>query len=247
MLFDLILFLLIVMISIPFIGAYYASTRGRSFAVWYLICFFLPVISFIILFFLPDKRHPIQQELSDLRIQHKMLGLKAEVPQNDQRLTRILKKSRRSKVHFSIKRIGVEGLKTVEIFVDGQPFAQLVEEVERKAALREKLPLLAGAYEGLPAQYVLLPSQHLMGEPHIFLKDAGNRCALLVCNRSGMCENWTLTAKVEVMRKYVVWHEFRNPQKPYWRYDSLQPLVFSRLQYQEALEEVFQLSRNIVS
>jgi hypothetical protein len=132
-------------------------------------------------------------------------------------------------------------LPLVDIYIDGESLKDIVTKAEMVHARKEKQPLLAGAYEGLPTHLVTPPAAHLMGEPHIFYSDRKGRTALLVCGKSGMTENWALMAKIEVFRRVVVWHDFRHHQKGHlWRYDHLQPLVFDRLQYEEALFEIAQ-------
>lgn len=128
----------------------------------------------------------------------------------------------------------------LEIRVNGRSSIDMVREVEAPFAAAEGHPDLAGNYMGLPAEEVLPPSRHLLGEPEIQLSGFQNKTDLLLCTRNEEgC--WPFQVDVWVSETEVVWSNFSQPHRGpdsvggYWKYDRFEPFRFERTQYEEAL------------
>jgi hypothetical protein len=80
MLIDALFFLFLAMLSLPLVGGHFASTRGRSFWLWFFICLFLPVIGYFIIILLPNLANPLEKELEEIRIKNRMLGINPNAP-----------------------------------------------------------------------------------------------------------------------------------------------------------------------
>ena len=116
---------------------------------------------------------------------------------------------------------------TVEISVDGEDLLSLVRQVEEPYAAAEQAPSLAGRYQALLAEVLLeKPSYFLRGDAKVALY----RC---ICG-CDIC--WPLLVRISSTRDLVVWSEFEQPHRPAWRYQRLGPLVFTRRDYQRALD-----------
>ncbi len=83
MIIDAILFGCFMLLSLPLVGGHFASTRGRSFWLWFFICMFLPIIGYFIVILLPNLANPLEKELEQIRIKNKLLGINPNAP--DQR------------------------------------------------------------------------------------------------------------------------------------------------------------------
>lgn len=127
----------------------------------------------------------------------------------------------------------------VEIVVNGRRLAELVAEVELPFAAREGHPDLAGSYDGLPAEHVLPPSRHYLGEDAGYHDGADGRTTLLGCG-CGEPTCWPLLARITLDGERVTWSDFAQPYRPAaeahgWRYDGFGPFVFDRAEYEAAL------------
>ena len=129
------------------------------------------------------------------------------------------------------------------IRVNGTDLLELVQRVEKPFAKLEGNPQMAGAYVGIPADMVFLPSRHLLDTPDDLLSDlvtSGevSKPALLMCE-CGEPGCWPFCARVAVLADVVWWSDFEQPHRtggdPGWRYDDLGPFIFDRTQYEAAL------------
>ncbi|HVV73998.1 MAG TPA: hypothetical protein VHI52_21265, partial [Verrucomicrobiae bacterium] len=115
-----------------------------------------------------------------------------------------------------------------------------LREVELPFATREGSPQIAGAYSGLPAHRVFLPSQHFFGQPDPIYSDGDGRTFVLECE-CGEPGCWPFAVRIELREREVVWHDFRqehrgpHAKKGEWRYDALASFTFDRQRYEEAL------------
>ena len=102
------------------------------------------------------------------------------------------------------------------LVVNDRDLVDLVAEVERAFEAN------TGAYEPLPAQEVLAPSRHLLGEPQPLYKFGEGRVALLQCE-CGEPGCWPLVARIDVTEDRVTWSEFAQPHRPQWEYTGFGP------------------------
>ncbi len=130
----------------------------------------------------------------------------------------------------------------VDIFVNGRNLLELVREVELPFATEEGHPETAGDYDGLPPEYVFLPSRHFLDKPNgIFWSYAPGWAAIYICKCSEPgC--WPLEVKIEFGEDKVVWKDFVQPHRSrprqrvkVWDYARLGQFVFDRKQYETAL------------
>jgi len=128
----------------------------------------------------------------------------------------------------------------VRVAIDGRDLVDLLKEHEAPFAEAEGSPSMAGAYSGLLARDVLLPSRHLYGEPELlFAYDC--RAEVLSCGHCGQPGCWPLVCEIVVTDQTVTWHRFeqirRNGEEggPIWRYEDFGPFRFDRGQYDGAL------------
>ncbi len=237
MLVDFLFFGVVAILIVPTICGYYAHTHGRSFWLWFAIGCMLPIVSYIILLLLPDKTHPLEKELEEVRIKNNILGTKPDFPFHEAQLRHLVRTSPLHTINFEVLPSNISEYDTVEPFINGARLKELITRIERPLALKDEAKVLAGAYEGLPTEFVLLPALHWLGKPHLFYKDKKKNPAILVCNESGMMENWALMAKIEVFPRHIVWRKFYQLQrKEKWIYKDLGPFIFDKMQYMEALQ-----------
>jgi len=218
--------------SIPFVGAWYASSRGKDFWTWYFIGLFLPIISFIILLCLPDNKNPLEKELEQIRIKNKMLGLKNEVPKNESKFLKLLDKPCNN-IQFEITEKQESNNRRIDVLIDKEPLKNILKEQDKKKRkFIFKKPSIT-EYTGLAPELVLSPSEHLLGKPQNQLK---KRAIILKDAQS----NHVIMVKVEMLRKYVIWHEFIKVDgtKQIGVYTKTGPFVFERWQYELALNDV---------
>ena len=218
--------------SIPLVGAWYASSRGKDFWTWYFIGLFLPIISFIILLCLPDSKNPLEKELEQIRIQNKMLGLKNEVPKNESKFLKLLEKPGNT-IQFEISKIHDSNDRRIDVIIDDESLKNILKEQDKKKRkFIFKKPTIT-EYTGLAPELVLAPSEHLLGKPQNLLKK--RTIILKDCN-----SDQVIMVKVEMLRKYVIWHEFIKVDgtKQIGTYPKTGPFVFDRWQYELALNDV---------
>ena len=227
---DIILFMVVALLTIPTVGAYYAYTRGRSFWFWFAVGTIFPVFSYFILIFLPDKSNPIDPDLEKLRIDLGVLGISPDLPADDPLSYQIKNASVRT-IKFVRKASVWQNEPVIEPQIDGASLADWVKQAELPYA--KTAQVMAGAYEGL--------AESKMGYPELYLY--GNqgetpRIILLQSSKEGNPE-WNWEAEIKVYRRVVVWHNFRQTtMKEFWRYDRLGIFVFDRLQYFDAVHEI---------
>ncbi len=238
MFFDLFFFVLAFFMSIPLVGAWYASSRGKDFWTWYFIGLFLPIISFVILLCLPDKKNPVENELEQIRIQNKMLGLKNEVPNNNGKFLKWLKRPINT-ISFEI--IEDDEDKRIHALIDHKPLMDLLSEQDiKKQRFRiKKKPLIA--YTGLAPELILPPSKHLLGKP---ISNLPKRTLVM----REVNSDKLILVKVEMLRRHVIWHEFVKVEGTIKvsAYPKTGPFVFDRWQYELALNDVSYRYKKIV-
>jgi hypothetical protein len=115
------------------------------------------------------------------------------------------------------------------LLVNGRDLVDLLAAFERAFAGD-----LAGAYEPLPADDLIAPSRHLLGEPHRLYQYADGRVALLGCE-CGESGCWPFVARIEITDDRVIWRDFAQPHRPQWSYADFGPFVFERTAYEAAL------------
>ncbi|GAB4194818.1 MAG: hypothetical protein OHK0057_18010 [Thermoflexibacter sp.] len=222
---DFIIIMTLFWLTIPAVCGYYAYSRGRSFWFWFAMGTFLPIISHVILLFLPNQTNEFEKELEEIRLQYGIAGIKSDKTNNAQ-INKLLKKPRQ-RIHFEIKELRQK--KVVEIFINGVNLKHIIHEAEKTDA---------NIYEGIPLFLFRTTSLHLLGEPEAGYGDNEKRAALLIC-KSDTYFRSALMAKIEIHRKYIVWHSFQRNQKPDDRYHSL-AFAFNKIQYMNALDEIQQ-------
>lgn len=128
----------------------------------------------------------------------------------------------------------------IEIWIDGEYLVDMVRRVELPFAEAEGHSGIAGGYTALPACVYAPPSRHFWGEAESSRRDG--KVELLTCQACGEIGCWPLLARIEAGPSQVVWSGFEQPHRrgrgtiPAWRYDGFGPFVFSRKQYEEALQ-----------
>ena len=124
-----------------------------------------------------------------------------------------------------------------EIFVDNQPFVELIRVHEQPLADGEGKLELAGQYMTPPLLSNYDLAKHYLGDPEVIAED-DEKIALLICSFCGDTGCWPLLAQIQVSEDTVVWSDFEQHHRKNWRYDSFGPFVFDRGQYEAALSEI---------
>ena len=222
--------------SIPLVGAWYASSRGRSFWTWYFIGLFLPVISFVILLCMPDIHNPIEKELQSIRIKNKMLGLKSEVPGNLSKFLNLLNKTV-NKICFEIAIQHQNKEKSIFPIIDNIPLHELITKIDSKRKIFHRIQKSNVTFQGLPPELALPPSEYLLGKPNpLMAKSHKNRTVLFF----DQTIQQQISFNIVVLRKYVVWHQFEKWQdgKLLKTYPKVGPFLFDRWHYELELNDV---------
>ncbi len=151
----------------------------------------------------------------------------------------------RDHIYFETRTSAVEDYQVVDIFINYFNLTDELAKIEAPYAEAEGVPRLAGAYEGIPPLIAGLPSRHLLGEPHAAYPHPQGKSVLLVCNESGLAENWAFLAQIQVESDLVIWKNFEQWQRPLhaenaWKYETMQALVFDKTQYCQALVQLAQ-------
>jgi hypothetical protein len=228
MLFDLLFFGFLFWLSIPLVCGYYASTRGRSFWLWFFLGAFLPVLSYLILAFLPDQSKPSLKELDELRMQYSMMGTRQEVPAS---VKKKIASSGKNIVLFDSTLHNGESYPRLSILINGEALLDI---------LYRQNPRMAGKiYSGIPLEYVKPPSFHLLGYPDDVFQGHKGRTALLAeLSPEGKVVRMVM-ARIEIHLQYVVWSDFACIDgRTLYRFSKTDMFVFDRLQYMEALDAI---------
>jgi len=128
----------------------------------------------------------------------------------------------------------------VHIIINGRDLIEVIRGIELPFATREGHPRIAGAYSGLPAHRVFLPSRHFLGEPEPIYSDGEGRTYVLECE-CGEPGCWPLAVRIQVGEREIVWHDFHQPHRGpdskagAWRYDALRSFTFDRQLYEQEL------------
>jgi hypothetical protein len=226
---DFFLIVALFFLTIPLVSGYYAYTRGRSFWTWFALGTFFPIIAHIALLFLPklvNEQAEFDEELASMRLELGIVGTVVE-KNNNQHINKVLERPK-PKIRFFVHEINQR--KIVEIYINGINLRYIISELE---------PLETNEYEGIPLSLFQPSSLHLLGDPDTGFTDNENRSAILICKSDSYYRS-ALLAKIEVNRKYVIWHSFQRNQKPNNQYEKL-TFVFNKIQYMSALEEVYKV------
>lgn len=138
----------------------------------------------------------------------------------------------------------------IAIVINDRDLIEWVREVELPYAEREGASEIAGSYAPLPAETVLLPSRHMLGEPEARYASRDGRTQIFVC---GDCQEdgcWPLSVRIEVDEDTVRWRDFEQPHRrlpgPHtqeWTYEGIGPFTFDRRQYEAAIRRPSILKR----
>jgi hypothetical protein len=234
MLFDIAFMVLLGLLAIPTVSGYYAYTRGRSFWLWFLVGTLLPGISCFILVLLPDESNPLEPELEALRVKHRMLGTKPELPMNDP-LRPAVERAPIRRIDFE----AVEALpqRLVRVLIDGKPLEQWLLASEAGFAAQDGEPERAGAYSPIPLALALPPYSHFMGTPSRRFAFRGMPVLLAAGPQIPASEQpeWRWAVRMAFYRRLVVWHSPCQTAREQWPYHDPEVWVFDRFQYEEAL------------
>jgi len=129
-----------------------------------------------------------------------------------------------------------DGLRQIEIKVNGVDFPELVRHAELPSAEADAEEEIAGNYIGLVAGYMRidLAGQFLGGQGTPMFEGDDEKTALLGCG-CGEVGCSPLMARVTVTDDTVTWDEFEQPTRPEWDYQGFGPFTFDRAQYERAL------------
>lgn len=142
-------------------------------------------------------------------------------------------------ISFEVTASRIEDYKVVDILINGRNLRAWLAQIEQAAATLEGQSSLAGAYEGLPPLLVLPPKPHFWGRPQPAYRH-GPRTTLFEYALSGVPQDWTFAARIELTGEQVRWHDYRQLKRPHWTYQDLPAFQFDRAQYQAALEAAAQ-------
>ena len=132
-------------------------------------------------------------------------------------------------LHLGVVRPAGSPYHVARLVINGRDLVDLVAAFERDFAGE-----LAGAYEPLPANDLVAPSRHLLGEPDGLYQYAEGRVALLGCE-CGESGCWPFVARIDVGDDRVTWRDFAQPHRPQWSYAGFGPFVFDRAAYEAAI------------
>ncbi len=124
----------------------------------------------------------------------------------------------------------------VEPVINGQSLISILKEVELPQALVEGIPSIAGGYCGVPKSVVKPPSQHLLGNAKKRFTFVGKTTLLdCQCGESGC---WPFVVNIKFDEKTVRWENFEQVHRKDWKYDDLEPFVFSRDEYEKEMAAI---------
>jgi len=147
-------------------------------------------------------------------------------------------------IRLEIGRAKDEPRTAVDISINGRNLLDIVREVElpfrrTEGGGRE----LAADYDGLPPEYVFLPSRHLLDRPSGILQSQSPGRVVIYIHTCGEPGCWPLEVQIELHEDEVVWKNFVQPhrsrpdaQVEVWDYGALGPFVFDRRQYEAELD-----------
>ncbi len=230
MLIDLALSLIAALLVIPLISGYYAVTHGRSFWLWFFIGCILPIFSYFLLLILPDKTHPLERELEEIRIRNKMLGTKPSLPAKHKKILSA-PESQAVSLSFLLK------TENTEIFVE-----PVINGVLLSEKLTHKKP--AAALKGLPLQLVKFPSYHFLGKPHLFYQSKSGKSAIMMSKEGNNTEHAALYCLIECFPQHIVWSGFEMHPSRTTLTGLPASLLFNKVQYLDALEALNEQNAN---
>ncbi|SRR5712692_6923891 len=146
-------------------------------------------------------------------------------------------------IRLEIGRARDEPRTAVDVFINGRNLLELVREVELPFWTAEGHPEQDSQYDGLPPEYVFLPSRHLLDEPNGVLGSNSSERVPIYIHSCGEPGCWPLQVQIELHDGKVVWKNFRQPHRSrpnahvkVWDYSGLGPFVFDRQQYEAELD-----------
>lgn len=150
--------------------------------------------------------------------------------------------------HFEIKIVessneSFDSYKEVKMLIDGIDLIEILKKFELPFATRENHADIAGAYSGIPTEYIT--SDQLLGKCNLFYGDNSNKVPVLECECG--CEGcWPFAVKITETDSSIIWSDFEQPHRsdeeiqPIWDYSDLCPFEFDKTQYIEELNKLAQ-------
>ncbi len=130
----------------------------------------------------------------------------------------------------------------MRILINGEDLIDILRQVEMPAATQERLPDIAGAYEGHPIHSVGLSS--LFTAQPTPLHQYDDKVEILVCASCGEPGCWPMLVRIDVREDEVVWSDFEQPHRSernestiVWIHD-LGPFTFDRRQYEREVAKL---------
>lgn len=123
----------------------------------------------------------------------------------------------------------------VDIYINNRNLLDILKKVELPYALAEgkDAVIIAGNYEGLPAEDIFYPSRHIWGEALPIHEYVEGKISLLDCN-CGCYGCWPFQVKISLHDDRVIWSDFEQPHRSLenWTYKELSPFIFDIKQYE---------------
>ena len=233
MLFDLGFFIAGIFLIIPAVNGYYALACRRSFWLWFALGLFFPIVSGIVLLCLPDKRNPIEDELTDLRLKLGLLGTHA-----DDAPSGILPQKAKAEAVLTL-RILTEKKATSEIALDFVVGDQYLLHQLQNVLKKQKLGHLQVSPVWLRPSIVLFNYLYAQAEGKSRYK-----VQIATLAEEGSPDPLSINVHIKLERKRVVWQQFYVVK---WDQEfplkKIKPLYFNRLAYAEEVSKAEDVKR----
>jgi hypothetical protein len=147
-----------------------------------------------------------------------------------------------NKLEIKVKKSSSDLFKSfneIQLFIDNLNLIDILKEIEKPSAEKEKHPEIAGHYIGLNLQF--FKKDHFLGSDSSYGKNQ-TKTALLDCPCG--CEGcWTLAAKISELENTILWNDFEQIHRngeitdDVWDYKNMK-FEFEKNQYFKELEKL---------
>ena len=126
-----------------------------------------------------------------------------------------------------------EGLRAVEIYINGQELVDIVREIEDPFAQKEGHPNIAGAYGHNTPKFLYKELSEAFDDNSYSSKYG---VPLLCCRDCGVWGCWDIDVMVRRDDEFVYWENFRQGHRKNWLYNL--SYKFDRTEYEREIEKL---------
>ena len=129
----------------------------------------------------------------------------------------------------------MEDYQVVDVYINGFNLINIISTEEQSLFPTYSVSAYPGNYEGIPSLFVYSPKKHFWGHADKCYQIGEKRVSVLENGKSGLPDEWTVSAEILVDGEKVIWQNFRHKQLGL-KYKSVGPFYFELVAYNKALK-----------